>query len=266
MRMERIVIALLATMWSITFTAPVSAAPRNNPQLTAHEQGTLELIEPMIHAIEQDYSRMNWWLDLANKQKTGWLARFSEGRFSTFSDSLRDAAINLYKVRQSYRGPQIVVPGSMKDLVAAWAEYINVGGEFARAGQRDTTEELWGRLFEACRRLGEVESRFYRVVNARRQNYASVDMSYNLSLELKPIPLKIDFIKNEIKVTTSTNIGPLSLGASGGVSGSRSGVTTLMVIANGTQYVYATGGRVIEFDVPASHIRIDGAVMTIESI
>ena len=250
----------------LVLAAPAGAAPRNNPALTAHEQGTLELIEPVLRAVESDLKNMYWWQDIANSRKTGWLANFSSGRSLVFSKGLREGSMALYRQEMNYRGPPVVLPESLHDLRNAYRQLILVGGEFIAAEPNLASEEIWGRLFSACHELTRAEARFYAAVRARGAHYASVDMSYNLSLELKPIPLKLDFLKNEIKVTRSASIGPISISGGAGVSGSRTGITTLIVVGEGGKRFYATGGRSIQFQVPASTVLIEGSTMTIEAL
>lgn len=252
-------------IWIFSCVA-VHAAPANDPRMTAYEQGTFEAMQPWTSYVESNVKQFDIWFNAMIGHR-----KMNLGH--DHSDAVRMYLKNLYEFsiipsRRNISRPKLMEPESMRGWADAFRNLFRTGKKIfdLKESHQNVSNAQWDELIMACREVIKERDRFRMAVGQRVVNYTDTEMSYNLSLQLKPIPIKIDFIKGEVKITATQEFGPLSLSAAGGVSGSRSGVTTIVVVAHGEARVYATGGRTIEFYIPASHVKIDGPTMTITAL
>lgn len=232
-------------------------------KLSSAEVGTIEAISRSLNSASRDVKAINKSLAAASQAK--------EQRNYGIADDFYDQANKvLYKWRdrivasKNNRNPRIVYPQSMAELGEAWRQLFLLRETLPDQGLLSGVQ--LNSILERLRAVVQADSNFVKSTSSRKVNPDLVQPKVSLMLELRPFPFKLELIRGELKIKKSFAIGNLRGDFGLANSGSRTGITTLILVHAGNARYYAVGNRKLTFEVPACRVDINGQTMTITTL
>ncbi len=237
-------------------------------KMDAHEQGSLEQVKKNLDFISKQLTRMeDEFDDYRNKDykgnararsrdlKQGWQALEALAKFSS------------YFARTGKKHGYLIYPESMARIRDSQRSFFNYGYNFANESNLPSASDpRWVELIKLARGVRKSYRDFTSTVRSRPRKSPSLNGEYFLSAQLRPIPLRLDFLSGEVRLSHTFNLASLSLTAQAGVGSLRSGIKTIIVRSDRGEWHYATGGRNIRFRIKESIVDIAGSVMIITEL
>lgn len=238
-------------------------ARSSSSKLSSEELGVIEEMSRILNSINTSVESINKNILAAEKAKMQQNYGIANTYYESANKLLYQWRNYILNVRSSDK-PILIYPDSMEDIGSSIDALVNLWAVIPANGEL-SSDQLNQILFK-LRDIVEADKAFYRTVKARKSNPDLVKPKVTLAFELKPFPFMIEVLHGEFKIKQSFSLGPINgiLGAAN--SGTRTGITKLVLVNNGNARIYAVGNRRLSFDVPASHIDINGSVMTITAI
>jgi len=233
----------------------------NPAKLSSEEEGARGVLTAILDPVSKDVVKLNAILTKASKAKEERNMGIADGHYA-------EANLILYKWRDSVvswrnvSGAKLVYPESMhsiRDSIYALAR-LNLPSEDA------LTSLQVNEILNCLRQISTADIAFANEVSRRSSSPDLVQSKVSLNVSVDPFPFMLDILSGEFKVKQTFGLGPAKATLSAGVGKQRTGITTLILIHGGQKRVFAVGGRKLSFDVPRSHIEIDGKIMTITSL
>ena len=234
----------------------------NASKMDPFELGYAELHYPFIHSFQTQ-----WRARSVKVQSWSCKCQMCQNQRARIEHTLSNMACKqIERAVQSAKQGKTMRPELFDGYTTAYVNWLKSGFTLHKKlvdGNCHSAPEEWHSFMHRCLDLYRAIDALEKKVASRQQNYGSRDATFNLTLELKPLPLKIDFAKGQVKLSKTASIGPLKLGGGAGYKGTRSGVTTLILKDGQSIRHYAIGGRDLSLDIPASRLDIAGKTMTI---
>lgn len=238
-------------------TVKVSAS-----KLSIEELGTRSIVSRYLNGAAKSLVKINKNINKAIKSK--------EKKNLGIADSFyANANKEIYKwrdliVKRNTTGrPKLIYPESMSKIGSAFRKLMNLKYLLPASGKLsvDQLNEILNNL----RAVVAADVEFSKVAKSRKRNPDIVNPKFSLVLELKPFPFSIEILHGELKIKQNFSVGNLS-GNFGASTGSKQGITTLVLVHDGNARVYSVGNRKLSFEVPASRIDINGKMMRITTL
>ena len=251
-----LLLLLLGCDASSTARAPAS-------KLSSEELGVRDEISKILNAATSAVSAISKHISKAEKAKAQRNFGISDTYYSEASKILyqwRDAIV----IARTNNKPSLIYPESMKGIDVSLEGLRGLWLELPSTGEL-SVDQL-NKILENLRAVVKADHSFSQALVSRKANPDLTDPKVTLAFGLRPFPFMIEILHGEFKIKQAFSMGPIDgvLGVAN--SGTRTGITKLVVIHKGSRRVYAVGNRKLSFEVPASKIDIDGATMTITTI
>lgn len=167
----------------------------------------------------------------------------------------------------AYTSRTLVYPSSMAELMGAYRDFTLMGAyrDFTRLRGEIDAESMPGedqrRLLRLSNQVVQARSTLVAKWMKRKPDYSHLEGSSNLNIQIAGVPIKLDIIDGEFKLSWSGSIGPLKTTFDTG--GARGSIRTLIVQDGERRQVFAVGGRPLRIELPESILETRGSVMTI---
>lgn len=247
--------------WSLWDDSPTAGLP--DYKLSSAELGTKDAISKTLNTVSSSVEDINELIQKAEKAKNERNFGISDSFYGQANKILYQWRVGIFSMRPN-GVPRIAYPDSMSGIDNAFTDLVNLKHVIPKDG--DLTVEYLNLILSCLRVIVVADTEFAKNVRARSGNPDISTPKVSLSFELKPFPFQLEILNGEFKIKQSFSFGNLGGQVGVSTSGQRSGITKLVLVHAGEVRYYAVGNRKLSFDVPASHLDIDGSTMTITSI
>ncbi|WP_422375206.1 hypothetical protein [Roseibium sp.] len=266
--MFRSIVCYAMVLW--LFSA-LSAPAFGRSLFNAWEVGSLDQIDAYTATMLSDLKKFEqaWRITLHHRKMKANHDHFDQTKLAVCRLSFR--WINTQRAMLEARKRQktvyrLTVPPSVDGLREATKKAFDLANEYVDRPKdcKALTIQDYQRFVEATRNLREIRNRLGKISKRQRKTAWST----TLSVELSPLPLKLEVVEGSIKLKFTKNIGPLKFDLQTGPKlqrySSSSGLKYLVVrTPDKRARVFFVAGMNLEFALPASVVNVSGETLTI---
>ena len=231
-------------------------------KLSAEELGTVEHIAPLLSKANNDLKKINDFITNGEKAKAQRNYGIADSHYAKANRILTEWRNEIIFYRKVGR-LRLVYPQTMRSLNESMQALLDLSNLLPESGVLENSQL---ELIRSHLKWLVAEDRAFSVsTRARKSNPDLIKPKLSLMIELKPFPFKIEILHGEFKIKQSYSLGGFTATPGLG-SGSRTGITKLILVHEGNARIFAVGNRKLSFEVPASRIDISGDTMTITTL
>jgi len=254
----------------ISFFSPAVATAQDINWLNSYEAGTYRYIDrtvaPLFSRLKQVESA---WATTVNHRRQG----ANHDHIDAVERQLCYLAIQAINFQRSNDASRrqgssrtLVAPSSVKGYLEAARGILSVARSYPTL--RHCDELNWNervRFLEAIREARDERSKLANLTNTRSTGQYA--WSNTFSVELTPLPLKLEFLEGSLKLKLSSGLGPLKFDFQTGPkrvgTSSYNGLEYLRIVGpDGSMRVFDVRGQNFTFPTGLGEVAVNGATLT----